>query len=124
MRHTDQSDFESQRDFEGWLRQQTKNDPAPEVPAEFLARQRRSIYRRMESPRRSWLARRWALSFAILLLLIAGGITLEHHYKTAPAVPVNAAAQVSDEQLFSDLSAMDQTNEPKAIQPMHGLFEE
>ena len=36
----------------------------------------------------------------------------------------DAAPAISDEQLFSDLSAMEQSNEPKAIQPMHSLFQE
>ena len=56
----------------------------------------------------------------MLLLMVAGGLTLERRHKTTPG----AAATISDDQLFSDLSAMEQTNEPKAIQPMHGLFQE
>ena len=59
---------------------------------------------------------RWALSLAMLLLMFAGGLTLERRHKTAPAV----SAGMSDDQLFSDLSAMEQSNEPKAIQPIHG----
>ena len=109
-------------DFENWLRRRTKNLPEPEVSPEFLAAQRRSIYRRLSSPARncmptrSWISISWALSLAMLLLMLAGGLTLERRHKTAPAI--------SDEQLFSDLSAMEQTNEPKAIQPIHGLFQE
>ena len=63
---------------------------------------------------------RWALSLAMLLLMFAGGLTLERRHKTAPGI----SATISDDQLFSDLSAMEQSNEPKAIQPMHGLFQE
>ena len=102
--------------FETWLRQRTKSLPEPEVSSEFLAEQRRSIYRRLDQLRRNWMSLRWALSFAILLMMLAGGLTLERRHKSAPAL--------SDEQLFSDLSAMEQSNEPKAIQPMHGLFQE
>ena len=107
---------QDQSDFESWLHGQAKDLPEPEVPAEFLAAQRRSIYRRLDEPRRNVWALRWGLSFATLLVVIAGGITLERRHNTAPAI--------SDEQLFSDLSAMEQTNEPKAIQPIHGLFQE
>jgi hypothetical protein len=59
---------------------------------------------------------RWAFSLATVVLVLAGGLTLEHRRPAAPAI--------SDEQLFSDLSAMEQRTEPKAIQPIHSLFEE
>ena len=111
-------------EFEDWLRRRTKNLPEPEVSPEFLAAQRRSIYRRIDQPRRQAIPLRWALSFAMLLLIAAGSVTLtlselEHRHKMAPSISAN----MSDEQLFSDLSAMDQSNEPKAIQPIHGLFQ-
>jgi hypothetical protein len=105
-----------QTDFEHWLRRQTQSLPEPEVSSEFLAAQRRSIYRRLDEPHRQWPSLRWALSLAMLLLMLAGGLTLERRHK--------AAQTISDEQLFSDLSAMEQSNEPKAIQPMHELFRE
>jgi hypothetical protein len=110
MKHQDQANFEN------WLRHQAKNLPEPDVSAEFLAAQRRSIYRRIDQPRRSVHVMRWALSLAMLLVLFAGGLTFERRHKPAPAI--------SDDQLFSDLSAMEQTNEPRAIQPIHGLFQE
>jgi hypothetical protein len=109
MKHRDETDFEN------WLRKRTGNLQEPEVSPDFLATQRRSIYRRIGEPRRNWVALRWALSVAMLLLLVVS-FTFERLHKTAPAI--------SDEQLFSDLSAMEQSAEPKAIQPMHGLFEE
>ena len=118
MKQTDQSNFED------WLLRQTRNLPEPEVSSEFLAAQRRSIYKRIESSPRRWSLRRWALSFAMLLLMVAGGVTLELHYKMTPAASPASSSEVSDDQLFSDLSAMDQNSEPRAIQPMHGLFEE
>ncbi len=102
--------------FENWLAHQTKKLPEPEVSSEFLAEQRRTIYRRLDEPQRHWIPMRWALSLAMLLLVVAGGVTLQLRHKAAPVI--------SDEQLFSDLSAMEQTNEPKAIQPIHGLFQE
>jgi hypothetical protein len=114
MKHTDHADFEN------WLRRITKNQPEPEVSSEFLASQRRSIYRRLDEPRRNWAPMSWALSLAMLLLMFAGGLTLERRHKTAPP----ASAAMSDDQLFSDLSAIEQRSEPKAIQPIHGLFQE
>jgi hypothetical protein len=121
MEHTEHNDFET------WLHGQTRNLPAPEVSEEFLAAQRRAIYRRIDQPRRNILAVRWALSCAMLLVMIGGGLTLERHRNTTSHVspiisPISPA--ISDDQLFSDLSAMEQTNEPKAIQPIHGLFQE
>jgi hypothetical protein len=109
MKNTDNTEFES------WLSRVTKQLPEPEVSPEFLAQQRRSIYRRLESRPRSWKSISWALSLAMLFLMLAGGLTLGRRHKTASII--------SDEQLFSDLSAMEQDNEPKAIQPIHGLFQ-
>jgi len=111
-------------DFEYWLHGQTKSLAEPEVSAEFLAAQRRGIYRRLDEPRRNVFALRWALSFVMLLLIAAGGLTLERRHNTGAAISTTVSATASDDQLFSDLSAMEQTNEPKAIQPIHGLFQE
>ena len=96
-------------------RERITADPAhADVSADFLAAQRRGIYQRIEQPRRNMFGWRWALSAAMLLLTIAG-ITFQQLHKTAPAI--------SDEQLFSDLSSIEQSAEPKAIQPIHNLFE-
>ena len=92
--------------------------PSRKSSAEFLAAQRRSIYRRLDEPRHKH-AWRWALSLATVILMLAGGLTWEHR-QTSPAI----SATISDDQLFSDLSAMDQRTEPQAIQPIHSLFEE
>jgi len=101
-------------DFEVWLHEKTRA-AEPEVSAEFLAAQRRAIYRRLGEPRHRF-SLRWALSLATVLLVLAGGLTLERRRPSAPPI--------SDEQLFSDLSAMEQRTEPKAIQPIHSLFEQ
>ena len=111
MKHRDEADFEN------WLREQTRSLPEPEVSQDFLAAQRRSIYRRLDEPRRNWVALRWVLSVAMLLLLVAS-VTFERLHRAEPA------PAISDEQLFSDLASMEQRAAPKAIQPIHGLFEE
>ena len=86
-----------------------------EVSHELLAAQRRKVYEKIESPRHHPMALRWVLSAAMLLLMIAG-VTFEELHKTQPPI--------SDEQLFSDLSSIEQNAEPKAIQPIHNLFEQ
>lgn len=86
----------------------------PEVSHEFLAAQRRNIYQRLGGPMHSWHPMRWGVSAAALLILTLS-VTL-HTWKSTPAI--------SDEQLFSDLANIEQSNEPKAIAPIHKLFGE
>lgn len=86
----------------------------PEVSSDFLAAQRRSIHQRLGDPIRNWMPVRWAVSAAAVLVVMLG-VTL-HNGKQTPAI--------SDEQLFSELAAMEQTAEPQAIAPIHKLFEE
>jgi predicted anti-sigma-YlaC factor YlaD len=88
----------------------------PEVSQEFLAEQRRGIYRRLYETGHNRAAWRWALS-AAMLLMMAIGFTVQQRGN-------RPASGISDEQLFSDLSAIEQSAEPKAIAPMHKLFEE
>ena len=107
--------WECQGEMERLKRERQRIAAQPEVSREFLAAQRRKIYQRLEQPSRSVLAWRWALSAAMLLLMIAG-ISFQQLHNTSPVI--------SDEQLFSDLSSIEQSAEPKAIQPMHNLFEE
>ena len=95
--------------------QRTRITEQPEISQEFLAAQRRSIYRRLHEPRHSWVALRWALPVAMVLVMVFG-LTLQRGRRPVPAI--------SDEQLFSDLTAIEQSAEPKAIAPMHKLFEE
>ena len=108
MKHRDETDFEN------WLHDRARSLPEPEVSQDFLAAQRRSIYGRIGEPRRH-AALRWGLSVAMLLLLVAS-FAIQRVQRPAPTI--------SDEQLFSDLANMEQRTEPKAIQPIHGLFEE
>lgn len=86
----------------------------PEVSHEFLAAQRRSIYQRLGRPIHNWHPMRWGISVAALAVVVLS-VTL-HTWKSEPAI--------SDEQLFSDLATMEQSNEPKAIAPVHKFFEE
>jgi len=87
----------------------------PEVSPDLLAAQRRSIYRRLYEPRHNWVALRWALPVAMVLVMVFG-LTLQRGRRSA--------STISDEQLFSDLTAIEQSAEPRAIAPMHKLFEQ
>ncbi|HEX4595013.1 MAG TPA: hypothetical protein VH157_12095 [Bryobacteraceae bacterium] len=87
----------------------------PEISQDFLAAQRRSIYRRLYEPRQNWIALRWAVPVAMVLVMVFG-LTLQLERRSA--------ATMTDEQLFSDLTAIEQSAEPKAIAPMHKLFEQ
>ena len=90
----------------------------PEVPLDLLAAQRRSIHRRLgESPRRS---ARLAPAFAAALLLVFGFVFMRE--SPPPASPLNTSA--SDAQLFSDIYALEQSSEPRAVTPIRALFEE
>jgi hypothetical protein len=87
----------------------------PEISQDFLAAQRRNIYRRLHEPRQNWIALRWALPVAMVLVMVFG-LTLQRERRSA--------VNISDEQLFSDLNAIEQSAEPRAIAPMHKLFEQ
>ena len=88
----------------------------PHVSEEFLQKQRREIYNRLGERRRNWTPLRWAASIAALLVVIFS-LTLAR-YRNSAITPV------SDDQLFKDLASIEQSDEPKAIQPLHKLFEE
>jgi hypothetical protein len=88
----------------------------PEVSEEFLTEQRRTIYSRIHQASRNFVPLRWALSIAMLVVVVFS-LALPR-LKRSPVILTN------DEQLFSDLAAIEQTDEPKAIQPIHKLFEE
>jgi hypothetical protein len=95
---------------------QASSAAVPDFPPELLATQRRKIYARLEqTPGRklSWIP---ALAAACLLAI---GVFIY-----GPA-PVPAPSQPSaDAQLFSDVYSMEQSTEPRAGAPIHGLFED
>jgi len=109
---------ECQGEMERLNRERHRIAAQPEVSREFLAAQRRRIYQRLEQPRRNTHALRWVLSAATLLLMIVG-ITFQQL-----ALHKKPSAMSDDEKLFRDLSSIEQSAEPKAIQPIHNLFEE
>jgi hypothetical protein len=100
------------------------------VPESRLIEQRKSLWVRIDHPSRFWLSK-WA-PVAATSMMLAAGLVLLHPDRPAPA-PVaqasqaarqsNTAAQISDAELFSDLSAIAAPAAPKAAEPIRGLFE-
>ena len=91
----------------------------PNVSWEFLAAQRRSINGRLERPMHNWVRiRNFASVVMLLLVAVLSFNLLRQPAATAPLVTP------ADERLFSDLVAIDQSTEPRAIKPIQSLFEE
>jgi hypothetical protein len=107
-------------------------DLSSDASSEFLAAQRRAIYARLDE-RSSGMHVRLAPAVAAGFLLAAGvylAIPGRHavpqaasaaHYRQAPIAHV-VHAEMSDEQLFSDVYSMEQSVEPRAAVPIHALF--
>jgi hypothetical protein len=101
-----------------WQEKRAAGMASVEIPAEFLAAQRRKIYQRIERPsRKRWL---WAPGLAAGAL--AAAIFVYH--PAAQQQPVNQPAEISDAQLFGDIYSMEQVVEPAAAAPARALFEE
>jgi hypothetical protein len=96
---------------------------AEEIPAELLAAQRRAVYSRMgEQPRSSFQT--WVPALATAALLALGVYIYQpatHH--SAPKIVTVEKAEVGDAQLFSEALSIEQTAEPRAVAPIHGLFQ-
>lgn len=104
---------------------------AGEISSEFLAAQRREIYRRLsDSPsQRLWRFARprrlWAPALAAACAL-ALGVFVYHPfvYQSGREARPAATAEVSDAQLFGEVFSMEQSLEPSAAAPVHALFQE
>ena len=93
----------------------------PEASSEFLAAQRRAVYARLEE--RPGRQVPWAPALAAALLLAVGLFLYHPLSHGSRGAPPPAYAEISDEQLFSDVYSMEQSAEPLAAAPIHGLFE-
>ena len=92
---------------------------APDVSREFLAAQRRAIYTRLGQPVRNWAPLRWGASLATVA--VAGVLSVALWQQQPAPAPLASAA---DDKLFSELVSIDQSNEPRALKPIHSLFEQ
>jgi anti-sigma factor RsiW len=92
-----------------------------EIPVEVLAAQRRAVYSRMGEKPRSFHA--WIPALATAALVALGVYVYQpvthHPQKIVTAQQVD----VGDAQLFSEAVSIEQTAEPLAVAPIHGLFE-
>jgi len=91
----------------------------PEVSPEFLAAQRRAIHSRLHQPARHWMRTRiWApVSAGVVLAAIGVALML-------PKAAQQPLVSDSDQKFFTEISSMEQSSEPRAIQPIHSMFEE
>ena len=88
----------------------------PDVPHELLEAQRRSIHQRLGSRVYTWHPMRWAMS-AAAIGAIALGLTL---FQTRePQHPHSG-----DDQFYAELSSLEQTTAPRAVQAIDALVED
>lgn len=94
---------------------------AIEFAPSVLAAQRRAVYARLgEDPRRQahWMP---ALAAAALLAVV---LFLNRSSTPVVSRPAPSAhADLSDDQLFSDVYSIEESEEPRAAAPIQGLFE-
>lgn len=86
-----------------------------------LRAQRDAVWRRVEDSKRPWLWRAAPVGATAMLVLV--GLLL---HTPAPWIEPTqvASAQISDEQLFSEIATMVNEDAPRAAQPIQGLFDE
>lgn len=98
---------------------------------QMLAAQRRAVYARLEEPAKPYGP--WAPAALAAGLVLAVGVFLYHPSRPAPRPVTHTAsafhpipatrAEMTDEQLFSVVYSMEETDEPQAAAPIHALFE-
>jgi hypothetical protein len=90
------------------------------VSNETLAAQRRAIYSKLGQAPAARL--HWApAALAAAFLLVMGVFLVRPHAVRPPDAA--SGVELRDEQLFSDLYSMEQSDEPRAAAPLHALFE-
>ena len=101
-----------------------------DVSSDFLAAQRREIYRRLSKPesgawRAALSAPRWAQALAVVCVLVVGMFWFQAPKPESSSV--GGGSEISDTQLFADVSeiySLEQSFEPAAAGPIRALFEE
>jgi len=95
----------------------TQVKAVPEVSQEFLAAQRRAIYRRFnQGPA---VRMRWAPAVAATAMIVVGLF----FFRPAAESPM-ALGSPGDDKVFAEVYAMEQSLEPDVAKPIKGLFEE
>jgi hypothetical protein len=88
------------------------------VPEEFLAAQRREVYRRLETETGHGWGSRFAPALAAVSVVVLGLLLSRPTPKPQPTLAV------SDSQFFSEIYSMVNSSEPEVVAPIHGLFED
>lgn len=92
----------------------------PEISHEYLAVQRRSIYSRLHQPARNWMRLRVWAPVSAGVALAAIGVALMLPLQTAQQPLVSDA----DQKFFTEISSMEQSSEPRAIEPIRSMFQQ
>jgi hypothetical protein len=93
----------------------------PEVTEQFLAAQRRSLYARMQSAEsRPGIWFTWAPAAALAASIVFGATLM----RPAPERRVEIAGGATESTLYTEIYNEMAMTQPRAVQPMQGLFEE
>jgi len=92
-----------------------------EIPADVLAAQRRAVYSRMGEKPGGFHA--WVPALATAVLLALGVYVYQPVTQHRPKMVAAPKVDMGDAQLFSEAVSMELTAEPRAVAPIHGLFE-
>ncbi|HEY7334414.1 MAG TPA: hypothetical protein VH639_05995 [Bryobacteraceae bacterium] len=107
--------------YAAFERRRAEAATATDVPNDFLAAQRREVYARLgDDPNRHV---RWAPAVAAALLLALGMFLQWPEQRVSESPAPAARAELTDEQLFSDVYSIEESPEPRAAAPIQGLFE-
>lgn len=117
--HLDECE-ECRAKYETWVAARKRVTLEPEVPAAFLAEQRRQILERsgqsLGSFRNFW---RWSPALVAAAMAVVMVMWKEPE-KAAPAETMRA----SDTQVLAEIYKTAYDVEPQAVAPLHGLFED
>lgn len=101
--------------WQQWQAQRAKTTAEPELSNDFLAAQRRAIYRRLNQPARS---RAWAPAFAAMLMVLIGLFLFRPAQQ-----PVQQLEPAAEDAVFAEVYSLEQSSEPAAVKPIQALFE-
>ena len=98
------------------LRREQLCSPESQVSQEFLARQRRSIYERLEGKSRRFHLRPAPTLATLLLILVIATLF-------RPSLQREPMDTISDVGVFEEAFEIASSSEPSAIEPVQSLFE-
>ncbi len=95
---------------------------AAELSDQRLREQRAAIWKRIETPRRPLVWR--AVPAAATALVLLFGVALNQPAPRVNTPVTTATAQISDEQLMTEVASLLNQDTPRAADPMRALFSE